>query len=168
VYVTGTIGDALVGLESLQHGGAQAMDVQEKRYLRPQPRVRAGLALAGDRATSACMDLSDGLADAVRQLAAASGVGIAVDAGSLPIAESVRRWHHARGRDAVVAALQGGDDYELLFTARPAHQGRLRGATRGLGGLAMTRIGVVTREPRVVLRTAGGTRELPEGFEHFR
>jgi thiamine-monophosphate kinase len=114
------------------------------------------------------MDLSDGLADAVRQMAAASGAGIEIDAAALPIAAAVRRWHEARGVDAVAAALRGGDDYELLFTARPAHQGRLRGARRALGDLPITRIGVVTREPRVVLRAADGARELPEGFEHFR
>jgi thiamine-monophosphate kinase len=168
VYLTGTVGDALVGLESLQHGGAQTMHAQEQRYLRPEPRVRAGLALAGYRAAAACMDLSDGLADAVRQVAAASGVGIELDAASLPIADAVRRWHDARGRDATAAALQGGDDYELLFTSRPAHHGRLRGVRRAVGGLPITRIGVVTRERRVVLRTGDGARELPEGFEHFR
>ena len=168
VYVTGSIGDARVGLESLRHGGTQTMNAQEQRYLRPEPRVRTGLALAGNRAASACMDLSDGLADAVRQLASASGVGIEIDAASLPIAEPVRRWHEARGADAAAAALQGGDDYELLFTVRPAHRGRLRGAERMLGGLGITRIGVVTREPHVVLKTTTGVRELPEGFEHFR
>ncbi len=168
VYLTGTIGDALAGLESLRQGGTPTMNAQEERYLRPEPRVRAGLALAGHRAASACMDLSDGLADAVRQLAAASGVGIELDAASLPIAEPVRRWHEARGGDALAAAVQGGDDYELLFTVRPAHHGRLRGAERALAGLPITRIGVVTRERRVVLRTSAGVHELPGGFEHFR
>jgi thiamine-monophosphate kinase len=186
VYVTGTIGDALVGLESLQHradlhradlkvrpyteavGADLQVGPQEHRYLRPEPRVRAGLAIAGCRAASACMDLSDGLADAVRQMAAASAVGIELDAAALPIAEPVRRWHDGRGRDPVEAALQGGDDYELLLTSRPAHHGRLRGAQRALAGLPITRIGVVTRERRLVLRTADGMRELPAGFEHFR
>jgi thiamine-monophosphate kinase len=168
VYVTGTIGDALVGLRSLQHGSAHGVIAQQQRYLRPEPRVRAGLVLAGQRAASACIDLSDGLADAVRQIAAASHVGIALDAPTLPIADEVRRWHEAQGQDPILAALHGGDDYELLFTSRPAHQGRLRGARRALGELPITRIGVVTRERRLVLRTAGGTRELPDGFEHFR
>jgi len=168
VYVTGTIGDALVGLESLRDGGAQDVQTQEQRYLRPEARVRAGVALAGHRAASACMDLSDGIADAVRQVAAASGVGIELDAALLPIADAVRRWHEARGRDAVAASVHGGDDYELLFTSRPAHRGRLRGAERALGGVPVTRIGVVTRERRLVLRTPAGARELPEGFEHFR
>ncbi|MBI3050415.1 MAG: thiamine-phosphate kinase [Acidobacteria bacterium] len=180
VYVTGTIGDALVGLQSLQRRadrkvrpdrngvGADQVGPQERRYLRPEPRVRAGLALAGHRAATACMDLSDGLADAVRQIAAASRVGITIDAAALPIAGEVRRWHDGQGRDPVAASLEGGDDYELLFTSRPAHQGRLRGVQRALGSLPITRIGAVTREPRLVLKTADGLRELPGGFEHFR
>jgi len=181
VYVTGTIGDARVGLESLQrradvngHPAAVAaradtqVGPQEQRYLRPQPRVRAGLALAGHRAATACMDLSDGLADAVRQIAEASRVGIALDAAALPIADEVRRWHEGQRRDPVAAALEGGDDYELLFTSRPTNRGRLRGAQRALGTLPLTRIGIVTRERRLVVTSADGTRELPEGFRHFR
>ncbi|MBI2187813.1 MAG: thiamine-phosphate kinase [Acidobacteria bacterium] len=168
VYLTGTVGDGLAGLESLRDGGTQMMQAQEQRYLRPDPRVRAGLALGSHRAASACMDLSDGLADAVRQVAQASGAGITIDADALPIADPVRRWHEARGRDPIEAALQGGDDYELLFTSRPAHHGRLRGAQRAFGGLLVTRIGEVTRERRLLLRTGGGSRDLPEGYEHFR
>ena len=81
VYVTGAIGDALVGLDRCSvevTGGGE----QERRYLRPEPRVRTGLALAGNRAASACMDLSDGLADAARQIAEASHVGITLDAAA--------------------------------------------------------------------------------------
>ena len=168
VYVTGTIGDALVGLESLQRGGLPDVAEQERRYLRPEPRVRAGLALAGARAASACMDLSDGLADAVRQIAEASHVGIALDADALPIAGAVRRWHEDRGHDAVASALRGGEDYELLFTVRQAHEGRLRAVRHAIGNVPITRIGVVTREQRVSIRGASGERPLPEGFEHFR
>ena len=55
-----------------------------------------------------------------------------VDGDALPIPEEVRRWHDAHGGDAVAAALSGGDDYELLFTVRPKHAGRLRGAANAL------------------------------------
>jgi len=168
VYVTGSIGDALVGLTSLQQGGSDTVTAQEQRYLRPEPRIGAGLALGGHRAATSCMDLSDGLADAVHQVAAASGVGITIEASALPIADAVRRWHEREGRDPAVAALQGGDDYELLFTTRTAHEGRLRGVRRAVRDLALTRIGVVTRDRRLVLRTADGDRELPGGYEHFR
>jgi thiamine-monophosphate kinase len=168
VYVTGTIGDASVGLQSLQLARGPAPHGCQERYLRPEPRVRAGMLLGRNRAASACMDLSDGLADAVRQIAEASQVGVALDAGALPIGDEVRRWHDAHGNNVIDAAIGGGDDYELLFTVRPAHRGHLRDVRQRLGGLAITKIGVVTKERRLSIRTEAGERHLPEGFDHFR
>jgi thiamine-monophosphate kinase len=188
VYVTGTLGDAAVGLARLRDrfgsaGGATKGDSRggetdaqvsgpmehcEQRYLRPEPRVRAGMLLGRNRAASSCIDLSDGLADGVRQLARASGVGITIDAAAIPVSEASRRWHAAVGRDPIETALVGGDDYELLFTVRPAHRGRLRAVLGQLGKLPVTRVGVVTRDPAVLLRGDTGVREMPAGYEHFR
>ena len=177
VYVTGTIGGAVVGLRLLQDGVNDAVGAGlktrpypdcEQRYLRPEPRVRAGLLLGRNRAASACIDLSDGLADGICQIAAASGVGIAVDGEAIPLAEGVREYYRAQGQDPVCAALAGGDDYELLFTARPTLRGRLRAVKRQAGDLPITKIGVVTKARQLVLRTASGDRDLPAGFEHFR
>lgn len=114
------------------------------------------------------MDLSDGLADGVRQVAEASGVGIVLDSAALPLDEGVREWHAREGGDPIETALVGGDDYELLFTVRPAHRGRLRGACRHFSSLPVTRIGVVTKERQLVVRDDTGSRPLPEGYEHFR
>ena len=113
------------------------------------------------------MDLSDGLGDAVRQLAEASGVGITVNAADLPVADEVRAWHRDEGRDVLSTAISAGDDYELLFTSRPSQRGRLRGVRRQTGDLPITRIGVVTKGRHVLLRNEHGTRELPQGFEHW-
>jgi thiamine-monophosphate kinase len=123
--------------------------------------------LGRNRAATACMDLSDGLADGVRQVAEASNVGITLDAETLPVTDDVRRWHDARRRQPLEAAISGGDDYELLFTVRPAHRGRLRAVQRLLGGLSMTPIGMVTKERGLVVRYSDGSRDLPRGFEHF-
>jgi thiamine-monophosphate kinase len=176
VYVTGTIGDAAVGLRSLRAGlepdGVAEADpdvrVCEQRYLRPEPRMRAGMLLGRIRAASACMDLSDGLADGIRQIAEASKVGMVVDAASVPISGEARRWYARRREDAIEASLAGGDDYELLFTVRPTHRGRLRAVQKEIGALPITRIGVVTRDERLVVRGRDGDRDLPAGFEHFR
>jgi thiamine-monophosphate kinase len=172
VYVTGAIGEGLVGLRSLQARveatHASPLQACEGRYLRPEPRVRAGVLLSRTRAASACIDLSDGLADGVRQIAAASGVGIELDADALPMSPEVRRWHEDARDDPVAEAIGGGDDYELLFTARPAHRGRLRMVRRSVGDLPITRIGVVTGDRGVTLRSADGVSPLPGGFEHFR
>lgn len=182
VYVTGSIGDAAVGLRVLQanvltsvgsSGAFQNDDGRAahgccERYLRPEPRVRAGLLLGGNRAASACVDLSDGLADGVRQLADSSDVGIVLDADAIPITADARQWHLQNGTDAVEAAITGGDDYELLFTARPAHRSRLRSVRRYVGDLPITKIGVVTKQRGVLIRTAAGEREVPHGFDHFK
>ena len=171
VFVTGSIGGAAVGLTSLQSSvGADPTSVgaNEQKYLRPEPRVRAGLLLGRNRAASACIDLSDGLADGLRQIACASGVGITVDGSSIPLADGAAEFHRGRGNDPLRAVLAGGDDYELLFTARPSWRGRLRAVQSHVGNLPITRIGIVTRDSRLTVRTAEGDRDLPAGFEHFR
>jgi thiamine-monophosphate kinase len=182
VYVTGTLGEAATGLQRLQAAARTALappkpgedgtdrpsDGCVVRYLRPQPRVRAGMLLGRNRAASSCMDVSDGLADCVRQVAEASGVGITLDAAAIPIPAEVREAQARRGRDPLEPALSGGDDYELFFTVRPAHRGRLRMVCQQLGDLPITRIGVVTKGRDLVVRGEDGRRALPEGYEHFK
>jgi len=175
VFVTGSIGGAAVGLTSLidDVGAGPGLKTRpytahEQKYLRPEPRVRAGLLLGRNRAASACIDLSDGLADGLRQIAGASGVGITVDEAAIPLADGIGEFYRSRGADALCAALAGGDDYELLFPTRPAWRGRLKAVRRQTGDLPITKIGIVTREARLIVRTASGDRDLPSGFEHFR
>ena len=120
------------------------------------------------RAARAAMDLSDGLADAVRQVAAASRVGVRIDAEALPIDEGARAWWTARGIDPVTASLAGGDDYELLLAVPPRARGALRSLRRHVADPPLTKIGVVTKDPReIVVVRSGKAEALPEGFEHF-
>ena len=178
VYVSGTVGSAAAGLALLRAGFAAGEGTNScvERYLRPDPRVRLGTLLSRNRAATSCIDLSDGLADAARQIAEASGVGIAIDAASVQIADELvagaivdatRASRSADFRDVLHTAITAGDDYELLFTARPAHRGRLRGVRQQAGDLPITKIGVVTKGSDVLLRDAVGTREMPGGYEHF-
>jgi thiamine-monophosphate kinase len=167
VYVTGSLGEAAVGLQRLQ-ANEQADAGCVTRYLRPEPRVRAGMLLGRNRAASSCMDISDGLADCVRQVADASGVGITLDGAAIPVPAEVRDAQRRRGRNPLETALGGGDDYELFFTVRPAHRGRLRAVCQQLGDLPITRIGVVTKARELLIRDEEGLRTLPAGYEHFR
>jgi thiamine-monophosphate kinase len=178
IYVTGTIGAAAAGLQMLQAssdvegGGGLGVAAPEPvhRYLYPEARVRTGVLLGRNRAATACMDLSDGLADAVTQVAAASGVGAILEAAALPIDPAVRAWFRSRGADEVVSAVKGGDDYELLITVKPRFRGRLVAARAG--GVPLTRIGICTPGTDVRLRWPDGDspREapVPAGFSHFR
>jgi len=166
VYVTGMLGEAAAGLLRLQEDHAAAEHAG--RYLRPDPRVRAGMLIGRNQVATSCMDLSDGLADGVRQIAQASSVGMTLDASTLPMGEDVKSWLSRAGRDPIDVALRGGDDFELIFTARPRQGGRLRAVRRHLGDLPITKVGVVTRAPRLIVKDGQGERELPEGYEHFR
>jgi thiamine-monophosphate kinase len=170
VYVTGTLGAGAVGLQRLQAAepGVRPSPACVERYLRPQPRVRAGMLLGRNRVASSCMDVSDGLADCVRQVAEASAVGFTLDATAIPVADCVREWQSQNRGDPLEPALTGGDDYELFFTVRPAHRGRLRAVCQHLGDLPITRIGVVTTARDLLLRDEHGMRALPGGYEHFR
>jgi thiamine-monophosphate kinase len=172
VYVTGTLGDAAVGLQRLREaprlGGSHSLDADVQRYLRPEPRMRAGMLLGRNRAASSCMDISDGLADCVKQVAEASGVGITLDTSAIPVSNLVRDWQRQRGDDPLGPALTGGDDYELFFTVRPAHRSRFRAVCQQVGDLPITRIGVVTKGHDLLLRDGHQVRELPAGYEHFR
>jgi thiamine-monophosphate kinase len=124
--------------------------------------------LGRNRAASSCMDVSDGLGDCVRQVAEASGVGMTLDAAAIPISAEVRDAQNRKGRDPLEPALGGGDDYELFFTVRPAHRGRLRAVCQQLGDLPITRIGVVTKGRELLVRDEAGLHALPAGYEHFR
>jgi thiamine-monophosphate kinase len=171
IFVSGTIGAAAAGLEMLRGGVAgSASQVTDcvLRHRRPEPRVRLGVAMARAKAARAAMDLSDGLADALTQVAAASGVGVRVDAERLPIDSCARDWWTSRQVDPVIAAVSGGDDYELLFAVAAKSGGALRSVARHVADPALTKIGVFTNDPRELVIVRGGREEkLPEGFEHF-
>jgi thiamine-monophosphate kinase len=166
VYVSGTIGTAAAGLAQLRDSRLPASDSRVERYLRPEPRIRLGVLLARNRAATACIDLSDGLGDGIHRLAHDSGVGIAVDAGALPIDAAARAVFESAGGDPVAAAMSAGDDYELLFTASSRTRHRLRAAIRH-ANVAVTRIGVCTEARDVVLLRDGASAAVPGGYSHF-
>ncbi|HEX6974066.1 MAG TPA: AIR synthase-related protein, partial [Vicinamibacterales bacterium] len=135
------------------------------RYRRPAARARIGALLGRNRAASACMDTSDGVADAIAQICSASGTGAILDAALLPVHPGAAE--RFAGRDPILAALAGGDDYELLFTSPHRHRGRLRHVTKEARGVALTRIGELTKDRAVVLTRDGRAEPLPAGFVHF-
>ena len=173
LYVTGSIGAAAAGLGMLKEGGSAAPldNTCSQRYLYPEPRIRMGSLIARNRAATAGMDLSDGLADGVHRIAEASGVGAVIDADALPIDPGVRAWFDERGLDPVAEAMTAGDDYELLVTVPQRKGRRLSAATRC--DVPLTRIGTCTDGRAAVLRVRTGNTvteaELPAGgYDHFR
>ena len=168
IYVSGSVGAACAGRLALRLAAEEAPACVD-RFLRPDPRVRIGGLLGRNRVASACVDLSDGLGDGVRQLAASSGVGAVVDGEAIPVPEAARRWFEDReGVDAIAAAVSGGEDYELVFTVPARRQRALATVLRLAGGVPCTRIGTVTADRRLVLTRQGVAVPLPGGFAHFR
>jgi thiamine-monophosphate kinase len=118
VVVSGTIGDAALGLGLLKGGAAAPLGGDERellirRYRVPQPRV--ALAQAVRDHASAAMDVSDGLAGDLAKLCAASGVSAAIDAQSIPLSGPARDLLSS-GAVGIESIVSGGDDYEILCT----------------------------------------------------
>lgn len=151
LFVTGRLGAAAVGLAALTAGvdiTSDALASCVAAHRRPSPRLRTGIVVANNRSASACMDLSDGLADAIQQVCEASGCGADVDTSTVPV-------HEAATLDQ---ALTGGEDYELLF-AVPRRRTRLfHAAIKQAGEVPVTEIGACTK---------GAIPDLGQGFRHF-
>lgn len=147
ILVTGTIGDAALGLDVLTGGAAAtaltsdpaAREALVSRYRIPQPRNVLAQAVR-DHATAA-MDVSDGLAGDLTKLCAASGVSATVSVASVPLSPAAADLI-ARNAICVETLLAGGDDYEVLCTAPPARRDELMAAGQA-AGLAVTAIGTI-------------------------
>jgi len=113
------------------------------------------------------MDLSDGFADAVRQLAEASRAGASVTAKAIPIDDAARTWWTNAGADPVTKAVTGGEDYELLFAVPPKRRRAFARAVAKAGSLAVTRVGVLTTALQCVITRGESAADLPAGFQHF-
>jgi thiamine-monophosphate kinase len=147
VVVTGTIGDAALGLDILKGGAVAAVLAEDAaatamlvgRYRVPQPRNALAKALR-DHA-SAAMDVSDGLAGDLAKLCAASAVSAVIDAPSIPLsAAAVALCAH--GTVGIESLISGGDDYEILC-ALPENRFEAFAHEAGLAGVAVTSIGTV-------------------------
>lgn len=161
LYVSGTLGDAGLGLRLALQQWPDDMSAADKAFVRerlgrPLPRLVLGQALRG--LASACMDVSDGLAQDLGHLLAASGVGAELWLEALPRSAALAAIDPAF---ADVLALTSGDDYELLFTA-PAD------AADAVAALGATRIGCLTAERGLCFRRHGAVIAMPvAGYRHF-
>lgn len=136
------------------------------RQLRPAPRVALGIFLGDRLRASSMIDLSDGLSSDLSHICRESGVGATIEAASIPIDPLIERALNVSERQALETALNGGEDFELLFTLGPRRAAR---APEEIGGVKVTRIGEITDAAnRIFLKSERKTRELTaKGFRHF-
>ncbi len=167
LYVTGSLGGAAASLAMLADRDAMAdynpsaipkrMRILLEPHLYPKPRIQQGLALRRRGLATAMLDLSDGLSTDLAHLCDESGVSAEVVPAALPI----------HPETTLAQALHGGEDYELLFSARPTTR-----IPRSIAGVPITRIGQIVRpkpgRAPVSLVTSDGSQPLePHGWEHF-
>jgi thiamine-monophosphate kinase len=165
IYVSGTLGDAALGLQGL--GGMIAVSERDLAYLterlhRPAPRVALARAIAP--LATAAIDISDGLAADLGHICEASRVGAVVDVANLPLSDAYRRCLTQVGWEP---AASFGDDYELCFTISPDDAERVERIARGVEP-AITRIGRITGDG---IRWMYGDKPVSiheQGYQHFR
>ena len=166
IFVSGTLGDAAQGFRLLEKSGLQEKSRGAgpliKAFLDPVPRLELGALLARRNLASAMIDISDGLSVDLAHICEESGVGAEVEESRIPISEALRRF----SKDPLARALNGGEDFELLFTVRPANLAAVRKLS---SRFKLARIGRVTAGKKIFLVSSDNKKAplRPGGFEHF-
>lgn len=169
VWVSGTLGDAMLALAALQGRTAlspEALAHLRPRLERPEPRVALGQALRG--IATAALDVSDGLTGDLAHILDASRAGARVELAALPRSDMLAAKLASERPLALSCLLAGGDDYELCFTAAPADRARVEEAGRRCG-VAVSRIGTITQASGLAVIGEDGAplSALPRAFDHF-
>jgi thiamine-monophosphate kinase len=171
IYVTGTLGDSALALKYLRRS-----HISDKRgplakllvrHHRPTPRLAAGAALARGKLATAMIDVSDGLLQDLGHICKASDIGALIWNEQLPISPAYRK---LAGQEGTRYALSGGEDYELLFCARPRVRAQI-GNLAKIVKVPITRIGTCVPAKKGIIVIDGAGREIAsrtKGHDHFR
>lgn len=176
LLVTGPLGAAVAGLlvaREPERAGSVAQSLQQRAHqamVAPTPRVEAGRALAGGRLVRAMLDISDGLTADLGHLCARSAVGAELDASLIPVDPAARAIAPYYGRDPLLLALNGGDEYELICAIPPEAREEALDTLRAVG-CQPTIIGRLTPpETGMTLKNPDGSVSPlePHGWDHLR
>ena len=166
LYVSGTLGDARLGLRLLKRGigpgAGSGTDHLLRAFLDPRPQTALGRRLGVLEPVSAMIDLSDGLSLDLVRLCRESGCGAEIDLGKLPVSAQVKEFSRTPYREA----LHGGEDYQLLFCLRP--EGK-QGLSELKKEFHLSEIGRMVPGPdiRVIDRRGRSQKMEHRGFKHF-
>ncbi|HEY9231219.1 MAG TPA: thiamine-phosphate kinase [Blastocatellia bacterium] len=180
IYITGRLGASMAGLLLLERGhrladGAAADDRGEMRragtaamlkHLSPAPHLALGRVIGERGLATTMIDVSDGLSTDLAHILDESGGGAILRAAALPIAEAVRLLAGELKQEPLPLALHGGEEYELLFTARPEDHARVVELSNELA-VPITAIGEIIAGSGLQLERDGALEALhPSGYEH--
>jgi thiamine-monophosphate kinase len=175
IYVSGSLGASALGLSLLEDGFRldDSKDVSDARrqavlkHLAPEPQLKLGRALGETGLATAMIDISDGLSTDLWHILDESDVGATIYATAMPVAECVLSVAvGAPGIDPLTLALNGGEEYELLFTVQPENHERVVALAETLGA-TITVIGDIFAQKGLHLKHNGGLKAVrPLGHEH--
>ena len=159
LWVSGSLGGAAAAVAAWS-AGKHPRPAARARFAAPPDRVPLGVALAAEGLARSMIDISDGLVADARRIADSSGARICILRRQVPV-------NPGAGGDLNLA-LEGGEDYELMFTAHPGAESRILALGQELS-VSLTRIGTVEPGMGVVLEDQGGGRAIAGrgGFDHF-
>jgi thiamine-monophosphate kinase len=159
IFVTGSLGGSAAAL-GLLFSKRKLAPKQFPKHFFPQPRIPLGRLLRAKKIASSMIDISDGLSTDLNHICEESGVGAEIWENAIPRATIGKN----RGPVNLKFALHGGDDYELLFTARPD-----RRIPSEIAGVPVTCIGEIARGKKISITTESGklTSLEPAGWQHF-
>jgi len=164
IFVTGALGGAAAGLAEIRsptvkEGVNDRATIKERlliqRQLRPNAQVEIGALLGERNLATSMIDISDGLSSDLNHLCEESNVGAIIDADKIPVDSSI-------DSDGLNLALNGGEDFELLFTVNPKKNSKLK-------NLPVTQIGLITDKPKKIFikQNSRLIKLNPKGFIHF-
>jgi len=178
IFVTGTLGDSALGLKILESPrkkwkGSEALRKKLiQRHLKPEPRVEAAIWLAKSRyKVTSMIDISDGLTQDLGHILKAGKVGAELWEEKAPISKPLAKFSLINGLTALDFALEGGEDYELLFTLAPEDVTNLDIESITKVDQPVTQIGVITAKKGIRLISKTGRSkglQRPMGFNHFK
>lgn len=166
LWVTGRIGVGGLSLDALRNGGTAA-----RNYLKPAPPLEFAKALAAKGLSRAAIDVSDGLlADLAHVLEASGNIGARIELAKVPVPAGLRTLQKAGDPQSFAAALNRGEDYQLLFSAPAAKRAAVESLARA-AKVKAARIGALVKAPGISLLTPGGqalSYTGPGGWQHRR
>ena len=169
IFVSGSLGGAARGLELLSPELYELKSVPlemaelHSRQATPTPRVELGIKLMSTGAVTSMIDISDGLSSDIYQICGASNVGATLELAQIPADKNlITLWGGLPEEQLIDLVLNGGEDFELLFTV-PQEK------VFALGDLPVTQIGRITSNAGIIELTRDGKTEIlePKGYRHF-
>lgn len=173
IFITGSPGESAAGFYILEKYGKNYPNefaALVRKHLQPIPRIEAGRRIAQAGFATAMIDTSDGIASDLNHICVMSKVGAEIFQEKIPLPEGIHKVATISGKSVSQLSLHSGEDYELLFTAKPETPDALIDSIAQDNGVAITEIGKITTTKsgfRMIDRNGRSIPIQPKGWDHF-